>query len=141
MSSPESRLKLEQEILLSGAASVAQPAGSKSKQGPNTTAPSQAESLLAAEKRTLEMMANGASLSEVLNDLCASIDAHSPPVASMVCLLDGERLSPCAGPHVPATFKAAITPWPIGPNRGSCGTAAFTKQRVIIPDISSDSRS
>jgi len=28
----------------------------------------------------------------------------------------------------------------IGPNRGSCGTAAFTKQRVIIPDISKDPR-
>lgn len=63
---------------LSDAANVAQPAGSESRQGPNTTTPSQAESLLAAEKQTLEMMANGASLSEVLNDLCASIDAHAP---------------------------------------------------------------
>jgi len=51
------------------------------KQAVNVKTPSQAESLLAAEKRTLEMMANGASLSEVLNDLCASIDAHAPPVA------------------------------------------------------------
>src|SRR2546422_8368044 len=34
------------------------------------------ESLLNAEKRTLEMIANGASLSEVLNDLCDAIDAH-----------------------------------------------------------------
>jgi PAS domain S-box-containing protein len=99
-----------------------------------------AESLLAAEKRTLEMMANGASLSEVLNDLCAAIDAHAPPVHSMVCLMDGEWLSPCAGPHVPATFKAAITPWRIGPDRASCGAAAFTKQRVIVPNISKDPR-
>ncbi len=140
MSSPDLRLKPDHEIQLSDATSVVRPAGSVSKPGPNTTTPSQAESLLAAEKRTLEMMANGASLSEVLNDLCASIDAHAPPVTSMVCLMDGEWLSPCAGPHVPATFKAAITPWPIGPNRGSCGTAAFTKQRVIIPDISNDPR-
>src|SRR5713226_9281850 len=140
MSSPESRLKPDHEILLSDAVGVLQPAGSQLKQGRNTTNPSQAESLLAAEKRTLEMMANGASLSEVLNDLCASIDAHSPPVTSMVCLMDGKWLSPCAGPHVPATFKAAITPWPIGQNRGSCGTAAFTKQRVIIPDVSNDPR-
>src|SRR5229473_517737 len=128
------------EIQFSAAASAAQTA--ESKQGPNTTTPSQAESLLAAEKRTLEMMANGASLSEVLNDLCASIDAHAPPVASMVCLMepDGKELVPGAGPHIPAALTAAITPWPIGPNRGSCGTAAFTKQRVIIPDISDDPR-
>src|SRR2546427_653432 len=107
---PESRLKPDHEIQLSDGASAAQPAESESKQGPNTTTPSQAESLLAAEKRTLEMMANGASLSEVLNDLCAAIDAHAPPVTSMVCLMGGEWLSPCARPPVPATFKAAITP-------------------------------
>jgi hypothetical protein len=83
------------------AASAAQPAESESKPPPNIAAPSQAESLLAAEKQTLEKMANGASLSEVLNDLCASIDAHGSPVTSMVCLMDGEWLSPCAGPHVP----------------------------------------
>jgi hypothetical protein len=41
---------------------------SEAKQAPNP-AP-QAESLLAAEKQTLEKMANGASRSEVLNDLC-----------------------------------------------------------------------
>jgi PAS domain S-box-containing protein len=123
MSSPESRLKPEHEVEL--------------KPGRNNTSLSQAGSLLAAEKRTLEMMANGARLSEVLNDLCASIDTHAPPVASMVCLLNGEWLSPCAGPHVPATFKAAITPWRIGPDRGSCGAAAFTKQRVIASNIAS----
>ena len=142
MSSPESRLRPDYEIQISGAAAVVQPAGSQSKRGRNTATPSQAESLLAAEKRTLEMMANGAGLPEVLNDLCASIDAHAPPVTSMVCLMDpeGKQLLPGAGPRIPAAFTAAITPWPIGPNRGSCGTAAFTKQRVIIPDISSDPR-
>jgi len=142
MSSPEPRLKPNQEIQLCDAAGVAQLARPEPKQGPSIADPSPAESLLTAEKRTLEMMANGASLSEVLNDLCASIDAHAPPVASMVCLMDpdGKELVPGAGPHIPAALRAAITPWPIGPNRGSCGTAAFTKQRVIIPDISDDPR-
>src|SRR5258708_29507985 len=111
---------------------------SAAKQAPNP-AP-HAESLLAAEKQTLEKMANGASLSEVLNDLCAAIDVHGSPVTSMVCLLNGEWLVPCAGPHVPATFKTPITPWRIGPDRASCGAAAFTKQRVSDPNISKDPR-
>jgi PAS domain S-box-containing protein len=138
----ESRLKPGHEIRLNGAASVVEPAEPESKQGVNAPTPSQAESLLAAEKRTLEMMANGASLPEVLNDLCTAIDAHAPPATSMVCLMDtkGQQLLPSAAPRVPAAFTAAITPWPIGPNRGSCGTAAFTKERVIIPDISKDPR-
>jgi formate hydrogenlyase transcriptional activator len=98
------------------------------------------ESLRDAEKRMLEMIANGARLSEVLNGLCAAIDSHAPGATSFVCLMDsdGKHLQPCAGPRVPAAFTKAITPFPIGPNRGSCGTAAFTKERVIIPDISSD---
>ena len=139
-SSQESRLDPYHEIQLSDTVSVAPPAESKERL--NITSSSRAESLLAAEKRTLEMMANGASLSEVLNDLCAAIDAHAPPATSMVCLMDpdGKVLLPGAGPRVPAAFTAAITPWRIGPNRGSCGTAAFTKQRVIIPDISNDPR-
>ena len=142
MSFPEPRLKPDDEMQFGRAAGAVRPAGPESKQAVNVKTPSQAESLLAAEKRTLEMMANGASLSEVLNDLCASIDAYAPPVASMVCLMDpdGKELFPGAGPHIPAALTAAITPWPIGPNRGSCGTAAFTKQRVIIPDISNDPR-
>src|SRR5260370_11236979 len=105
-----------------GAASMVQPAESDSKQGPNTTIPSRGEPLLAAERRTLEMVANGASLSEVLIDLCAAIDAHAPPATSMVCLMDpdGKQLLPCASPRVPAAFTAATQPLPIGSYRSSC---------------------
>ena len=143
LSSPDSRLRPEDEApLKANGVRAAHPMESESKQTPGASVQERPESLLAAEKRTLEMIANGASLSEVLNDLCAAIDAHAPAAASMVCLmdLDGKQLLPGAGPHVPAAFTTAITPWPIGPNRGSCGTAAFTKQRVIIPDISNDPR-
>ena len=87
------------------------------------------------------MIANGADLSDVLNELCAAIDTHSSGT-SFVCLMDqaGNQLLPIAGPHLSSGFARAITPWPIGPNRGSCGTAAFTKKRVVIPDISNDPR-
>jgi PAS domain S-box-containing protein len=98
------------------------------------------ESLRDAEKRLLEMIANCVELSKILCDLCAAIDSHAPGAASFVCLMDanGKQLLPCAGSRVPTPFTSAITPFPIGPNRGSCGTAAFTKQRVIIPNISID---
>src|SRR5260370_6702745 len=113
MSSPEPRLKPNHEIQLGDAAGAARLAGLESKQGPNIANPSQAESLLAAEKRTLEMMANGASLSEGLNDLCASIDSHAPPVASMVCLIDqdGKALVTCGGPQSSPAHTASNTPW------------------------------
>ena len=69
MSSPESRLKPDHEIQLSDAASGGQSAGSESKQGPNPTTSSQAESLLAAEKPTLEMTANEQSLRLIVDSI------------------------------------------------------------------------
>jgi hypothetical protein len=103
MKSPAESLPHDMHFI--DAATTAQPAESESEPAPNIAAPSEAVSLLAAEKQMLEKMANRAGLSEVLNDLCASIDAHGSPVASMVCLLDDEWLSPCAGPHVPPHLR------------------------------------
>jgi PAS domain S-box-containing protein len=97
--------------------------------------------LRVVEKRTLELIADGASLSCVLNELCAAIDEYTS-ATSLVFLMDrgGSQLVPIAGPRLPPAITAAFTPWPIGPSMGSCGTAAFTKTRVIISDIAGDPR-
>ena len=99
-----------------------------------------AESLLTAVKRTLEMIAGGASLADILTNLCAAIDAQSPGIISSVLLMDpdGQRLWPAAGPRVPSGWTEAISPLMIGPDMGSCGGAAFRKERVIVSDIASD---
>jgi formate hydrogenlyase transcriptional activator len=99
-----------------------------------------AESLLAAERRTLEMIAGGAGLTDILGDLCSTIDDRSPDIISSVLLMDpdGERLWPGAGPRVPGGYAKAIAPVTIGPRIGSCGTAAFLKKPVIVSDIASD---
>jgi len=101
----------------------------------------QKELLGVAGKRALEMIAYGASLSEILNDLCSVIDIYAS-ATSQVLLMDraGHQLLPLAGPNFPPTVTAALAPWPVGPNRGCCGTAAFTGERVIISDMSTDPR-
>src|SRR5215472_6245586 len=85
------------------------------------------KSLLVAERRTLEMIAEGASLTDVLEGLCAAIDAQSPEFMSTIMLMDpeGKRLWPIAGPRVPKAWLQAVTPLDIGPCVGSCSTAAF----------------
>ena len=141
MSSPESRVKpdAESELVRDGVG-VANPLGSESKQGPDAAMQPPAESLLTAVKRTLEMIAGGASLADILTNLCAAIDAQSPGIISSVLLMDpdGQRLWPAAGPRVPSDWTRAISPLMIGPDMGSCGTAAFRKERVIVSDIASD---
>jgi formate hydrogenlyase transcriptional activator len=100
----------------------------------------QTETLHAAEKRTLEMVASGASLEDILERLCETIDAQASDVKSAVMLMepDGMHLRHAAGPRVPKGWFEAITPLKIGPCTGSCGTAAALKQRVIVSDIATD---
>ena len=99
-----------------------------------------AEALLAAEKRTLEMIANGACLADILERLCETIDAQASKIKSAVMLMDadGMHLRHAAGPRLPKGWVEAITPLKIGPCVGSCGTAASLKRRVIVSDIATD---
>ena len=140
MSSEESRLKPNPKMQLSHVAGVVQPAGSESKHAPSTRTVSQAESLLAAEKRTLEMIADGASLKDILNDLCCSIDVQASPVISTVLLMDpdGERLWHTAGSRVARDWLPVVSPLPISPHAGCCGAAALLKERVIVADVATD---
>jgi PAS domain S-box-containing protein len=98
------------------------------------------EALLAAEKRTLEMIASGACLADILENLCNTIDAQAGNIISAVMLMDrdGMRLWPVAAPRLPGGWIEAISPLPIGPCTGSCGTAAYLKERVIVSDIATD---
>jgi PAS domain S-box-containing protein len=98
------------------------------------------ESLRSAEKRTLEMIGDGASLKEVLNDLCSSIDVEASPVISTVLLMDpdGERLWHIAGSGVPLNWLPAITPINVSAHAGCCGAAALLKERVIVSDVATD---
>jgi PAS domain S-box-containing protein len=95
------------------------------------------EALRAAEKRTLEMIADGASLKDILNELCSSIDVEASPVISTVLLMDpdGKRLWHTAGPLVPLAWLPAISPVLVSPNSACCGAAAFSKKRVIVADV------
>jgi len=99
-----------------------------------------AEALLAAEKRTVEMIASGARLVDILENLCDTIDAQADNIISTVLLMDpdGMRLWPAAGRRVPMGWVETTSPLLIGPCKGSCGTAAFLKQRVIVSDIATE---
>jgi len=99
-----------------------------------------AQALLSAQRRGLQLVAGGASLADILQDLCDTIDSQAPAIISTVLLMDpnGEKLRPVAGRRVPDGWAETITPLPIGPQMGSCGTAAFLRKPVITSDIASD---
>src|SRR5215468_4351363 len=99
------------------------------------------EWLREAEMRILQMIAEGASLTDILNHVCTSVDAQISPRFTTILLMDpdGKRLWPTAGPKVPEEWVRAITPLPVAADTGLCGTAAFLKARVIVPDVATES--
>jgi formate hydrogenlyase transcriptional activator len=98
------------------------------------------DALYTAEKRTLEMIADGASLKDVLNHLCASIDVQVAPSVTTVFLMeaDGKHLVLTGGPRVPGQWISAVSPRPVTDKCGLCGKAAFLKRRIIVADVATD---
>ena len=83
------------------------------------------------------MIAANAPLSEILNRLVLLIEAQSPGMLCSVLLLsdDGDHIRHGAAPSLPADYVKAIDGAPIGPQNGSCGTAMYRGEPVIVDDI------
>ena len=97
-----------------------------------------AESLLAGEKRILEMVAKEDSLTEILDSLCRLVEEQADGVLASMLLLDGDRLRHGGAPSLPKAYADAINGIVIGPLAGSCGTAAYRGEPVIVEDIATD---
>jgi PAS domain S-box-containing protein len=99
-----------------------------------------AETLLAGENRLLKMIAKGDSLTVILDELCRLFEEISSGFLASILLLDanGNRLWHGAAPSLPKNYTEAIDGALIGPAAGSCGTAAFLGEPVIVSDIATD---
>jgi PAS domain S-box-containing protein len=99
-----------------------------------------AEARIISEKRLLEMIARGGPLSPVLHALCRHGEQLSGNVLVSILLVshDGKRLRHGAAPSLPQSYTAAIDGALIGPRAGSCGTAVYRREPVIVSDISTE---
>ncbi len=98
------------------------------------------EALLSGEKQVLEMIARGAPLEEILTVLMRVLEAQFPGMLCSVLLLepDGMHLRHGAAPSLPEDYTRAIDGLAIGASVGSCGTAAFRREPVIVEDVAID---
>ena len=97
-----------------------------------------AEALLAGEKRILEMIAKGDLLPAILDALCELVEEQLPNAMSSVLLVEGDRLRHGGAPSLHKSYNGAIDGLVIGPSEGSCGTAAYRGEPVIVSDIATD---
>jgi PAS domain S-box-containing protein len=99
------------------------------------------EALLGGEKRLLEMIATGESLSATLNELCLLAEELCRRSACCSILLlhqETGKLWRAASHNVPRTYSESVDGLAIGPNAGSCGAAAYHGKQVISSDIAID---
>jgi len=68
------------------------------------------------------------------------VEEHSPGSLASILLMDsdGLRLQHGAAPSLPRGYVDAIEGIRIGPIAGSCGTAAYRKEPVVVADIAND---
>lgn len=100
----------------------------------------QAQYLETGERSALEMLAAGAPLRDILDVIARTIEVLDPGSIVSVVVVDetGTRIRSFAGPTVPEAYARAIDGVQIGPSAGSCGTAIYRRDRVIVTDIESD---
>ena len=98
-----------------------------------------AEALREGESRILEMIARDAPLEGILEKLVRVVEAQFAGLLCSVLLLeDGQHVRHGAAPNLPAAYIEAINGLPIGPKAGSCGTAMYRREPVVVADILED---
>ncbi|WP_410477607.1 AAA family ATPase [Nostoc sphaeroides] len=92
------------------------------------------------QQQILALIAQGVSLNTILAATARSIESHAHhPAYCSFLLIDAEgRLRCAAAPSLPAAYNALIDGLKIGPEVGSCGTAAYCKASVTVTDIATD---
>src|ERR1700730_4452371 len=106
----------------------------------DVTERNRAEALRDGESSILELIARDAPLEEILEKLVRVVQAQFAGLFCSVLLLDedGQHARHGAAPSLPKDYIKAIDGLGIGPKAGSCGTAMYRREPVIVTDILQD---
>lgn len=93
--------------------------------------------LQVGQNQVLKLIAQGEPLHKVLDTLLRIVEEQSPGMLASILLLDpdGVHVRHGAAPSLPAGYIKAVDGQPIGPCAGSCGTAAYRGEAVVVDDI------
>lgn len=96
--------------------------------------------------RSLQQLIMGAladeiPITEIADRLCRRVEQIAPDVVSSLLYIDaGGLVHPLGGPSLPDDYSRALDGIAIGPDVGSCGSAAFFGQPVLAMDLDTDPR-
>jgi diguanylate cyclase (GGDEF)-like protein len=94
----------------------------------------------AGQRHVLELIARSTELAEVLDSLAHLVESQLEGMMVSILLLDddGKHLLHGAAPSLPKAYNQLIDGIAIGPSVGSCGTAVYRREPVIVTDIELD---
>ncbi len=96
--------------------------------------------------RSLQQLIMGAladeiPITDIADRLCRRVEVIAPDVVSSVLHIDADGLvHPLGGPSLPEEYSRALDGIAIGPDVGSCGSAAYLGEAVLAEDIDTDPR-
>lgn len=101
------------------------------------TALKQAEQYEQFRSHILELLAGKHPLPEILEAIVLGVEQLHPAMRCSILLLDreGKHLGQGVAPSLPEFYNAALDGTEVSVGAGSCGTAAATRERVIVADI------
>ena len=88
----------------------------------------------------LEMITSDKSATDVFNEIVKVFEERYPNMKSSILILKDNKLYKGAAPSLSDEYNAAIEGLEIGPTASPCGTAVYSKERVIVEDIAADPR-
>ncbi len=91
-----------------------------------------------AKHKVLELIAKEESFTTTLLAIIEMVESEKNNIKTSILLLEGEHLVEGAAPSLPAEYNSIVNGIKIGHSVGSCGTAAYLNQRVIVSDIQTD---
>ncbi|MBX3019518.1 MAG: PAS domain-containing protein [Bdellovibrionaceae bacterium] len=94
-----------------------------------------------SQKQALELTLRGASTEEILHVLTQNLEqqiGRGCMASALIMADDGQHLQHGAAPSLPPEYSELVHGLPIGPQMGSCGTAAYFGKTVIVSDIQKD---
>ncbi len=82
----------------------------------------------------------GNNFKEIATDYLKGIETLHDGMLCSLLWVKNNAIHNLASPNLPSDYVNMIEGLEIGDNRGSCGTAAYTKEQVIVTDIETDIR-
>jgi diguanylate cyclase (GGDEF)-like protein/PAS domain S-box-containing protein len=97
--------------------------------------------LRSLQQLIMSALADEVPIGEIADRLCRRVEEIAPDVVSSLLHIDAAGLiHPLGGPSLPEDYSRPLDGVAIGPNVGSCGSAAFHGEPVLTTDLETDPR-